>query len=124
MSIQPPELCNTIRSQFEAITLNNTIRTNSLNLDSNLNLKNEPSSINSDNSICLNLDIIELNTSLLAENIKKFLFENKIRESYFSQKVLRSSFLTFKNIVDSPKEWSLLSDTFKLYFKRAHLFLK
>ena len=55
--------------------------------------------------------------------MRKFISEHKIQESYFSQKVLRASFLTYKNVVDFPQEWSLLSESFKLYFKRANIFL-
>jgi hypothetical protein len=65
----------------------------------------------------------EINTNLISTNLKKFIAENKIQESYFSQKILRASFLTFKNIVDFPQEWSLLNESFKLYFKRANIFL-
>lgn len=65
----------------------------------------------------------ELNTSLIAINLKNFLSKHRIQESYFSQKVLRASFLTFKNVVDFPQEWSSLSESFKLYFKRANIFL-
>jgi hypothetical protein len=85
-------------------------------------LNNDLSIVNIENSI--NFDIKELNTNIVAENIKKFIFEHRIRESFFSQKILRASFLTFKNIVDFPQEWFSLNDLFKLYFKRASLFLK
>ena len=64
-----------------------------------------------------------LDSVLIASSIIKFLNENKIEETHFYQKVLRTSYLSFKNIVECPQEWHTLNDSFKLYFKRAHMFL-
>lgn len=64
-----------------------------------------------------------LNTVSIAEDVKKFLKENKIKEQYFYQKVLRTSYLTFKNLVDLPQQWQKLNLSFKLYYKRAFIFL-
>ncbi len=79
--------------------------------------------INTDFQLNVNNRQQEINTNLISINLRKFIAENKIQESYFSQKILRASFLTFKNIVDFPQEWSLLNESFKLYIKRANIFL-
>lgn len=116
-----------IKSSIKSVNMNTTSfnnfdKTKTLVLNNKPKLiNNEFSNVNIENSI--NFDIKELNTNLVAENIKKFICEHRIRESYFSQKILRASFLTFKNIVDFPQEWFSLNDLFKLYFKRASLFL-
>ena len=78
----------------------------------------------SDNTSINHFEIKELKTREIAKNLKAFISTHNIRESYFSQKILRSSFLTFKNIVDFPQDWSVLSSSFKLYYKRAFIFLK
>jgi hypothetical protein len=59
----------------------------------------------------------------IAIEVKNFLKENKIKEQFFYQKILRTSYLTFKNLVDLPQPWTKLNLSFKLYYKRAYIFL-
>jgi hypothetical protein len=78
------------------------------------------------NEICssnnyINLD--NLNTFSISKSIKIYLQQNQINETLFYQKILRTSFLSYKNLVDFPQEWSTLNSSFKLYFKRAYIFL-
>jgi hypothetical protein len=68
-------------------------------------------------------DYDHLNTGLIAQNLKQFLYQNQIREEYFAQKILRTSYLSLKNVIDLPKKWSTLNSVFKSYFKRAYVFL-
>ena len=64
-----------------------------------------------------------LNTHKVSNDLKCFLNENNIQPKHFYQKILRTSLLSFKNLVDDPHEWSTLNSTFKMYFKRAFIFL-
>ena len=65
-----------------------------------------------------NLDPIEISAS-----IKSFMIDNKIKERKFCEKILHTSYLTYKNLIDSPQKWSTLNSRFKLYYKRLFLFL-
>jgi hypothetical protein len=64
-----------------------------------------------------------INSISLMENVSTFLSDNKIKKFYFCQKVLHTSFLSFKNLIDFPHDWSSLNSIFKLYYKRLHMFM-
>ena len=59
----------------------------------------------------------------IAIEVNRFLNENKIKEQFFYQKILRTSYWTFKNLIDLPQQWIKLNLSFKLYYKRAYIFL-
>ena len=69
-------------------------------------------------SIIKNLDPVEISTS-----IKSFIVDNKVEERKFCDKVLQTSYLSYKNLIDSPQKWPILNSRFKLYYKRLFLFL-
>ena len=69
------------------------------------------------------LDIDNLDTLAISLEIKKFLADNNIEENNFYKKILHTSYLTYKNLVESPQLWQSLNSTFKLYYKRTYMFL-
>ena len=64
-----------------------------------------------------------MDTVSIAQDIKKFLRENKISAQQCSQSILKTSILTFRNLIDTPKPYSSLNKSFKLYYQRLFTFL-
>jgi hypothetical protein len=66
---------------------------------------------------------LDMETFSIALDVKKFLESNKISGQQFVQSILKTSILTLKNLIDTPKPYSSLNKSFKMYYQRLFSFL-